>query len=74
MNRTDKTLVGLIGHLILGLHHKGELEDVNGNLSTVEVMDYLDQFKDDSFITDVVNFVKENSENNDVTFVEVDHT
>ena len=74
MNRTDKTLVGVIGHLILGLHHKGELEDVNGNLSTVEVMDYLDQFKDDSFITDVVNFVKENSENNDVTFVEVDHT
>ena len=70
MKRTDETLVGVIGHLILGLHNKGELEDVNGNLSRVEVLDYLDQFKDDSFVTDVINHVKENSNNNDVTFVE----
>ena len=70
MNRTDKTLVGVIGHLILGLHHKGELEDVNGNLSTVKVVDYLNQFNDEWFITDVVTFVKEHSENNVVTFAE----
>ena len=70
MKKPDEVLVGLIGNLILSLHLKGELEDVNGNLSTVEVVDYLKQFNDEWFITDVVTFVKEHSENNVVTFAE----
>ena len=70
MKKPDKVLVGLIGNLILSLHLKGELEDVNGNLSTVKVVEYLNQFNDEWFITDVVTFVKENSENNVVTFAE----
>ena len=70
MKRPDKPLVGMVGFLILGLHHKGELEDVNGNLSTVKVVDYLNQFNDEWFITDVVTFVKEHSKNNVVTFAE----
>ena len=68
MKKPDKVLVGLIGNLILSLHLKGELEDVNGNLSTVKVVEYLNQFNDEWFITDVVTFVKEHSENNVVTF------
>ena len=72
MKKPDEVLVGLIGNLILSLHLKGELEDVNGNLSRVEVLDYLEQFNDDSFITDVVNYIRTNRE--DVTFVEVDQS
>jgi len=70
MKKPDEVLVGLIGNLILSLHLKGELEDVNGNLSTVEVVNYLNQFNDEWFITDVVTFVKEHSKNNVVTFAE----
>ena len=70
MKKPDEVLVGLIGNLILSLHLKGELEDVNGNLSIVEVVDYLKQFNDEWFITDVVTFVKEHSKNNVVTFAE----
>ena len=70
MKKPDEVLVGLIGNLILSLHLKGELEDVNGNLSTVEVVDYLNQFTHEWFITDVVTFVKEHSKNNVVTFAE----
>ena len=68
MKKPDKVLVGLIGNLILSLHLKGELEDVNGNLSTVKVVEYLNQFNDEWLITDVVTFVKEHSKNNVVTF------
>ena len=68
MKNNDNVLVGLVCNLILSLHHNGELEDVNGNLSTVKVVDYLNQFNDEWFITDVVTFVKEHSENNVVTF------
>ena len=70
MKKPDEVLVGLIGNLILSLHLKGELEDVNGNLSIVEVVDYLKQFNDEWFITDVVTFVKEHSKNNVVTLAE----
>ena len=70
MKKPDEVLVGLIGNLILSLHLKGELEDVNGNLSTVKVVDYLNQINDEWFITDVVTFVKEHSKNNVVTFAE----
>ena len=68
MRNNDNVLAGLVSNLILSLHHKGELEDVNGNLSTVEVMDYLNQFNDESFIADVVNYIRNNRE--DVTFME----
>ena len=68
MKNNDNVLVGLVCNLILSLHHNGELEDVNGNLSTVEVMDYLNQFTEDSFISEVMNFLRNNSEN--FTFVE----
>ncbi len=68
MKNNDKVLVGLVCNLILSLHHNGELEDVNGNLSTVEVMDYLNQFNEDSFISEVMDFLRNNSEN--FTFVE----
>ena len=68
MKKPDKVLVGLIGNLILSLHHKGELEDVNGNLSKVEIHDYLDQFANISFFQEIVNFIRNNNEN--VTFVE----
>lgn len=71
MKNNDKVLVGLVCNLILSLHHNGELEDVNGNLSTVEVMDYLNQFNEDSFISEVMDFLRNIS---DVTFVEVDYT
>ena len=71
MKNNDKVLVGLVCNLILSLHHNGELEDVNGNLSTVEVMDYLNQFNEDSFISEVMDFLRNQS---DVTFVEVDYT
>ena len=68
MKKNDNVLVGLVCNLILSLHHNGELEDVNGNLSTVEVMDYLNQFNEDSFISEVMDFLRNNSEN--FTFVE----
>ena len=68
MKNNDNVLVGLVCNLILSLHHNGELEDVNGNLSKVEVMDYLNQFTKDSFINEVIDFIRNNSEN--VTFVE----
>ena len=68
MKRTDDPLVGMIGLLILGLHHRGELGDVNGNLSRVEILEYLDQFNDESFLNDLIDFIKETDD--DDIFVE----